>query len=201
MKKDARILIACEESGAVTGEFIRLGFTDVWSCDTEPTSGNHPERHLRQDVTPLLAEHWDMIIAFPPCTYLSNAGAKHLYRGGTLNEIRYNMGLKAKEFFMTIYKADCPKIAIENPIASKIFDLPKHTQIIQPYMFGHPTKKKTCLWLKGLPALEPSDIVAPETNCRIAGNWYNKGGKERQKNRSKTFPGIARAMAEQWGAL
>jgi len=89
MEKDARILIACEESGIVTGEFVKLGYKNVWSCDIEPTSGDYPERHLQQDVIPLLRENWDMIIAFPPCTYLSNAGARHLFKRKILNEERY----------------------------------------------------------------------------------------------------------------
>lgn len=193
-----KILVACEESQAVTIELRQLGH-EAYSCDIEPCSGGHPEWHLQQDVIPLLKEKWDMIIAFPPCTYLSNAGAVHLWRGGELNEERYKRGLEAKAFFMMFYNADCPKIAIENPTASKIYELPKCTQVIQPYQFGHPTKKRTQLWLKGLPLLEPTNIVEPITNCKIPGNWYNKGGKERQKNRAKTFPGIAKAMAEQWG--
>ena len=139
-----------------------------------------------------------MIIAFPPCTYLSNAGARHLFPGGKLNEERYKKGLLAKELFMTIYNADCPKIAIENPTPSKIYELPEKTQVIQPWQFGHPYSKRTQLWLKGLPKLIPTNIVEVKSNCRKAGNWFNKGGKDRQRNRSKTFPGIAKAMAEQW---
>ena len=108
---------------------------------------------------------------------------------------------KAKEFFMKLWKADCPRIAVENPVPSKVYGLPVYSQIIQPYDFGHPYSKKTCLWLKGLPKLQPTEIV-PESereSTKIAGNWFNKGGKDRQKNRAKTFPGIAKAMAEQWG--
>ena len=136
-----KILVACEESQAVTIELRRLGH-EAYSCDIEPCSGGHPEWHLQQDVLPLLREQWDMIIAFPPCTYLSNAGAKHLFRGGILNELRYAKGLEAKAFFTEIYNADCPKIAIENPISSKIFDMPKESQTIQPYWFGDPWSKK-----------------------------------------------------------
>ena len=104
-------------------------------------------------------------------------------------------------FFIIIYNADCEKIAIENPIPSKVYGLPKYTQTIQPYEFGHPYQKKTCLWLKGLKPLQPTDVLPKEKrqSTKIAGNWFNKGGKERQKNRAKTFPGIAKAMAEQWG--
>ena len=192
-----KILVACEESQRVCIELRKLGH-EAYSCDILPCSGGHPEWHLQQDVTPLLKEKWDMIIAFPPCTYLSNAGARHLYKGGILNEDRYKKGLLAKELFMTIYNADCSKIAIENPTPSKIFELPEKTQVIQPWQFGHPYSKRTQLWLKGLPKLMPTNIVEVESSCRKAGNWFNKGGKDRQRNRSKTFPGIAKAMANQW---
>lgn len=141
-----------------------------------------------------------MIIAHPPCTYLSNAGARFLFPGGKLNGERLEKGLEAKDFFMLLYHADCPRVAVENPVPSRIYGLPPYTQIIQPWQFGHPFQKKTCLWLRGLPKLEPTEIV-PEINrqsTRVAGNWFNKGGRERQKNRAKTFPGIAKAMAEQW---
>jgi hypothetical protein len=104
---------------------------------------------------------WDLLIAHPPCTYLTNAGARHLFAGGALNQERFEKGLEAKEFFMSFYNADCPRIAIENPIASKVYELPPYSQIIQPYEYGHPHTKKTCLWLKGLENLEPTDVVEP----------------------------------------
>lgn len=208
-----KILVACEESQAVTIELRKLGH-EAYSCDIEPCSGGFPQWHIQQDVLPLIngrctfttcdgAEHaiddrWDIIIAFPPCTYLSNAGAKHLYKGGVLNQERYKKGLQAKEFFMSILNADCPKIAVENPVSSKIFNMPQYTQEIQPWMFKHPVSKKTRLWLKNLPLLMATDIVVPEKNCHEAGTWFMKGGKERQKNRAKTFPGIAKAIATQW---
>ena len=192
-----KILVACEESQRVCIELRKLGH-EAYSCDILSCSGGHPEWHLQQDVLPLLNKKWDMIIAFPPCTYLSNAGARHLFPGGKLNEERYKKGLLAKELFMTIYNADCPKIAIENPTPSKIYELPEKTQVIQPWQFGHPYSKRTQLWIKGLPKLIPTNIVEVESNCRKAGNWFNKGGKDRQRNRSKTFPGIAKAMADQW---
>ena len=215
-KEKMNVLVACEESQAVCKEFRKKGH-NAYSCDLLDCSGGHPEWHIKGDVLPLLngdcsfktmdgqvhsvSGHWDMIIAHPPCTYLSNAGARFLYPKGVLNEDRLKLGLLAKDFFMKVYNADCEKIAIENPIASKVYELPKYTQTIQPYEFGHPYQKKTCLWLKGLKPLQPTDILPKEKrqSTKIAGNWYNKGGKERQKNRAKTFPGIAKAMAEQWG--
>ena len=192
-----RILVACEESQAVTVEMRKLGH-EAYSCDLEPCSGGHPEWHIQVDALELLKMKWDMILAFPPCTYLSNAGAKHLFKGGQLNRERYEKGLKAKEFFMNFLKADCPRIAVENPVSSKIFEMPAYTQEIQPYQFGHAVQKKTRLWLKGLPMLRPTCIVDPKCGCHEAGTWFMRGGKDRQKNRAKTFRGIAQAMAEQW---
>lgn len=216
-----QVLVACEESQAVTIEFRKLGH-EAYSCDIEPCSGGRPEWHIQVDVLPLLngncsfatvdgAVHtivgeWDMIIAFPPCTYLSNAGARHLYCGGQLNQERYHKGLEAKLFFLEFYNADCPRIAIENPVSSRIYNMPPYTQEIQPYQFGHPVKKKTRLWIKGLPILMATDIVTPvKTHCpsccsRFAGTDKNSGTVHSAKERAKTFPGVARAMAEQWGA-
>lgn len=192
-----RILVACEESQAVTKELRRLGH-EAYSCDIEPCSGGHPEWHLQVDALELLKMRWDMILAFPPCTYLSNAGAKHLFRGGQLNQERYQKGLEAKAFFLDFLNADCPRIAVENPVSSRIYQMPQHSQEIQPWQFGHPVQKKTRLWLKGLPALMPTEIVEPDCGCHESETWFMKGGKDRQKNRAKTFPGVARAMAEQW---
>ena len=139
------------------------------------------------------------MIAHPPCTYLSNAGARFLYPRGVLNDERLQKGLVAKELFMSLYDANIAKICIENPIASTVFGLPKYNQIVQPYEYGHPVQKRTCLWLKGLPKLIPTNIVLERQSSKIAGNWFNKGGIDRQKNRAKTFQGIADAMAQQWG--
>jgi hypothetical protein len=150
---------------------------------------------------------WDLIIAHPPCTYLSNAGAARLFpHKGELNQERYEKGLQAKEFFMKMLDADCDHIAVENPIPSRIYGLPKYDQIIQPYEYGHPFSKKTCLWLKGLPKLQPTEIVEPEISWVSGGSKRpdgtprdNKGMKFRDsKTKSKTFPGIARAIAEQF---
>jgi hypothetical protein len=193
-----KVLVACEESQRVCMAFREKGH-EAYSCDIESCSGGHPEWHIQDDVLKHLNEDWDLIIAHPPCTYLSNAGARFLYPKGKLNEDRYKLGLEAKEFFLKLLNAPCNKICVENPVSSKIFNMPEYTQEIQPYMFGHPYKKKTRLWLKGLPELKPTNIVEVSESTKVAGNWFNKGGKERQKNRSKTFEGIAKAMAEQWG--
>lgn len=191
-----RILIACEYSGTVREAFKNKGH-DAWSCDLLPTEieGNH----YQGDVFDIINDGWDLMIAHPPCTYLSNAGARHLYPNKILNEERYAKGLLAKDFFLKLYNMPINKICIENPIASKIYELPKYSQTIQPYEYGHPVQKKTCLWLKNLPLLLPTNIVEQRENTKIAGNWFNNGGKDRQKNRAKTFKGIAEAMANQWG--
>jgi len=191
-----KVLIACEYSGRVRDAFAKLGH-DAWSCDILPTEtkGNHYEG----SVLDILDNGWDLMIAHPPCTYLSNAGARFLYPKGILNQDRLAKGLEAKEFFMALYNADIPKIAIENPIPSKVYGLPHYSQTIQPYEYGHPLQKRTCLWLKGLPKLVPTNIVEERQSTKVAGNWFNKGGKDRQKERARTFEGIATAMAEQWG--
>lgn len=193
-----KVLVACEFSGIVREAFRKRGH-DAWSCDLEPTdiTGNH----YLGDVIPLLKFKWDLMIAHPPCTYLSNAGARFLYPKGVLDLKRLSMGCDAARFFMKLLNAHIPKICIENPIPSTAFQLPPYSQIIQPYYFGEPYQKKTCLWLRGLPALTYIKPQYKPESTKIAGNWFNKGGKERQKNRSITFQGIANAMAEQWGQL
>jgi hypothetical protein len=198
-----RVLVACEFSGTVRDAFAKLGH-DAMSCDLLPSDkvGNH----YQGSVLDVIDDGWDLMIAHPPCTYLSNAGAKHLYKGGEgkLNEIRFSAGIQAKLFFNLLFNANIPKICIENPIPSTIYyehGLPRYHQIIQPYEHGHPFQKKTCLWLKNLPPLMASNIVSTRENTRLAGNWFNKGGKERQKNRAVTFQGIADAMAQQWGGI
>lgn len=168
--------------------------------------GGHPEWHLQVDATELLKIQWDMIIAFPPCTYMTNAGAVRMRVKGEIVPERYEKAMKAKEFFMKFYNADCPRIAIENPTPMKLIGLPPYTQAIQPYEYGHPYSKRTCLWLKGLPPLIPTQIMAyhvPYVNggCKDAKGNYRRfqGRKERDpKIRSKTFAGIGKAMAEQW---
>jgi hypothetical protein len=194
-----KILVACECSGRVREAFRKLGH-DAWSCDLLPSDDNSPY-HIQDDVLKHLNDGWDMMIAHPPCTLISNAGAVHLYPKGVLNKERLARGMEYKDFFMLLYNADIPLIAVENPIPSKIYGLPQRAQTIQPYEYGHPFSKKTCLWLKGLPKLTPTNIVIERQSTKIAGNWFNKGGKDRQKNRAVTFQGIADAMAEQWGII
>jgi len=208
--KILRVLVACEESQAVCIEFRKLGH-EAYSCDIQECSGGKPEWHIQGDVTEVIKQEWDMIIAFPPCTYLSNAGAARLYPSkGIIDKQRYNKGLKAKEFFMMFYNADCSKIAIENPIHTKIFNMPQYDQIIQPYEYGHPYSKKTCLWLKGLPKLRPTNIITENIISWVSGGSKNNKGHERKnkgttirdsKRRSKTFAGIAKAMAAQWSDI
>lgn len=195
-----KVLIACEYSGTVRDAFIKAGH-DAMSCDLLPTDATGP--HYQGDVTDILNDGWDILIAHPPCTYLSNAGARWLHAGKTLNIKRFEQGLDAKTFFLLLFNANIPRVAIENPIPSSVFELPKYSQTIQPYEFGHPFKKKTCLWLKNLPKLTPTDVISEKNreSTKIPGNWFNKGGKERQKERARTFQGIADAMAAQWGSL
>ena len=215
------VLVACEESQRVCIAFRERGH-NAFSCDIEPCSGGHPEWHIMQDVIPLLNGgcsfktmdgiwhsidgKWDLIIAHPPCTYLSNAGARWLYAGGDLNKESFRKGLDGKKFFMDMLNADCPRIAVENPIPSSIYDLPQYTQVIQPYQFGDPWSKKTCLWLKGLKPLQPTNIVTDYRPYCSSGSYSGthdpkykgasrKGGSA--KIRSKTFTGIAKAMASQ----
>lgn len=207
-----KVLVACEESQTVCKAFRARGH-EAYSCDIQEPSGGHPEWHIKGDVLPILnggsftteggcdvtIDKWDLIIAHPPCTKTSNAGAKHLYRGHKLNLRRYYEGLCGKALFDAIWAADCEKLVIENPIPSAVFGFPKATQIVQPWQFGHPCSKKTLLWERGVPILVPTNVVEPKVNCHEAGTWFMKGGKERQKNRSKTFEGIAEAFADQWG--
>jgi hypothetical protein len=150
---------------------------------------------------------WDLLIAHPPCTYLSNAGARHLWKNHQLQADRVMLGIQARDFFMAFYNARVPRVAVENPIPSKVFAMPDYTQTVQPYQFGHPYTKKTCLWLKNLPMLTPTNVVDPVATWCPSGSYSHKHDErykgmfttDRAKARSKTFPGIAKAMAEQWG--
>lgn len=201
-----RVLVACEESQEVCKAFRAKGH-EAYSCDIQECSGGHPEWHIQSDVLPLLKEKWDLIIAHPPCTYMSKAGARFMYlTAGNVNQERLEKALQAKRFFMQFMNADCDKICIENPTPLKIVGLPKESQVIQPYQFGHPYSKRTLLWLKGLPELKPTNILTEHTPylpSNTGGFARGKGGSRgvahNAKDASKTFSGIARAMAEQWG--
>lgn len=183
-----KILVACEESQAVTIELRRLGH-EAYSCDIIPCSGGHPEWHLQVDALELLKMKWDMILAFPPCTHLAVSGARYFEQ-----KRKDGRQQAAIDFFMRFANADCPKIAIENPVGIMSSVWRKPDQIIQPWQFGHGETKKTCLWLKGIPLLVPTNIV----DGREQRIWKMPPSEDRAKNRAKTFPGIARAMAEQW---
>ena len=183
-----KILVACEESQAVTIELRRIGH-EAYSCDIEPCSGGHPEWHLQVDALELLKMKWDMILAFPPCTHLAVSGARYFEQ-----KRKDGRQQAAIDFFMQFANADCSKIAIENPVGIMSTYYRKPDQIIQPWQFGHGETKKTCLWLKGLPPLISTEIVEGREQ-RI---WKMPPSEDRAKNRAKTFPGIARAMAEQW---
>ena len=201
-----RVLVACEESQAVCKAFRAKGH-EAYSCDLEAPSGGHPEWHLQVDALQMLKLEWDLIIAHPPCTYLTNAGAVRMRVNGEVVKERYERAMQAKDFFLKFLYAKCPKIAVENPTPMKLIGLPPYTQAIQPYEYGHPYSKRTCLWLKGLPKLVPTKIMEypePYVNggCKDAHGNYRRfqGRNERDsKTRAKTFPGIAAAMAEQWG--
>lgn len=209
-----KVLVACEESQAVTIEFRKLGH-EAYSCDIEPCSGGHPEWHIQGDVIPILGGwtcistqsyslhdiwgRWDMIIAFPPCTHLAVSGAAWFEE--KRKDGRQQQGI---DFFMAIANADCDRIAIENPIGIMSTEWRKPDQIIHPYQFGHMEQKKTCLWTKGLPHLKETENVY-EGMMKLPKSQrerlhYLPPGPDRAKIRSKTFPGIAKAMAEQWCA-
>lgn len=216
------VLIACEESQRVCKAFRERSF-EAFSADIQECSGGHPEWHILGDVLNVLnggtfltmdgKEHtvnkWDCIIAHPPCTYLSNAGACRLYeRAGILNRERYAQGLQGKEFFIQFLHADCKHIAVENPTPSTVFNLPQYTQAIEPFWFGEPWSKKTCLWLIGLPPLKATNVLTQYKPYIASGTSKNKGNPDKSgvsrsggssKVRSKTFKGIAKAMADQWG--
>ena len=202
-----RVLIACEESQTVCKEFRALGH-QAYSADILPCSGGYPEWHIQGDVTKILNDGWDLMIAHPPCTYLSRAGARWMYpSAGNISQERLDLAMAAKSFFMTLLNANIPKIAVENPTPLKIVSLPEYSQAVQPYEYGHPYSKRTLLWLKNLPPLVPTELVEDYKPYLPS----NTGGKKRgqkyqfksitQQESSKTFIGIAKAMANQWGNI
>lgn len=197
-----KVLCACEESQAVTSELRKLGH-EAYSCDLLPTSGKHPEWHIQADALEVCKMDWDMVLAFPPCTHLATSGAPSFEQ-----KKRDGRQQRAIGFFLAFTALDhVARVAIENPagIMSTLYRKPD--QIIEPFMFGDPYNKKTCLWLKGLPLLQPTDVVEPHerivyANGKTDSDWHYHtlvlNPHERSKARSKTFPGIARAMATQW---
>lgn len=226
-----KVLVACEESQTVTIELRRLG-VEAYSCDIICCSGGHPEWHIMQDVLPLINGNcefktvdgtlhkidgkWDMLIAFPPCTYLTVAGNRYfnIERYGDKARERIRQSEEAAKFFMQFANADCEKIAIENPVGRMNSQYRKPDQIIHPYYFGHPVSKKTCLWLKNIPMLKYTNVVEPElihskgkSGGYSGSSWYvtDNDGKilswkdpRTAKARSKTYLGVGKAMAEQW---
>lgn len=215
------ILVACEESQAVTIAFRKKGHL-AFSCDLLPCSGGHPEWHIQGDVLPMLNGNcffrtvdgethslygkWDMIIAHPPCTYLTPAGAANI----PLDPTRLYKGYEAAAFFKMILDADCDKIAVENPPPMKRFNLPCYTQLTRPWMFGDRNNKPVAWWLKGLPPLQPTTTVEPDRDMvrwvhkatgkpKSCSRWYNTNTKDHSRHQSKTWPGMAAAMADQWG--
>ncbi|MBQ1759360.1 MAG: hypothetical protein IIZ94_06735 [Prevotella sp.] len=218
-----KVLIACEESQTVCKEFRECGF-EAYSCDILEPSGGHPEWHILGDVIPILdggcvttmdgrtheIKKWDLIIAHPPCTYLTITGNRwfDVLKYGEKAKQRYAERYKSIVFFMYFALASCPHVAVENPIGVISTAYRKADQIIQPFMFGDAERKGTCLWLKNLPNLVPTDVVEPVVikykNGKGTDNpWHMRTigmpKEERSRERSKTFPGIAKAMAEQWG--
>ena len=211
-----KILIACEESQTITKELRALEL-NAYSCDISECSGGHPEWHIKGDVMEIINDDWSMMIAHPPCTYLAVSGNRWLYnKDGTKNTDRWNNREQALDFVRALMNAPIDRIAIENPISCISSQIRKPDQIIQPYMFGDEHSKSTCLWLQNLPKLLPTDVVSKGEFKE----WTDKNGKkkrqtmwyynslaqaktqqERARLRSKTFKGIAKAIAEQWGRL
>ena len=221
-----KVLVACEESQRVCTAFRGKGH-EAYSCDIQECSGGHPEWHILGDVLPILdgntkfitqdgtlheiSGKWDMIIAHPPCTYLTVTGNRwfNIEKYGKKAIKRYEQREEAIDFFSRIVNANCDKIAIENPVGIMSTVWRKPTQVIHPFMFGEPFEKRTCLWLKNLPKLNSTKLVSPPERIKFKSGktmseWYAKAWglpeEERKKERSRTFVGIARAMAEQWGA-
>jgi hypothetical protein len=188
-----KILIACEFSGIVRDAFIAKGH-DAISCDLLPTE--RPGPHYQGDVFDIIEDGWDMMIAHPPCTHLCRHRSRWQPKPKEIEA--------AKDFFVRLLESDIPRICLENPVPQKIMNLPPYTQIIQPWQFGHDYSKKTCLWLKNLPPLQPTEIVELTYYTTPKGRRFTRGWyftPRNGKDRSRTFPGIAAAMADQWGNL
>lgn len=219
-----RVLVACEESQTVCKAFREKGHV-AFSCDLQECSGGYPEWHINGDCLSLLdgdcefvtqdgTKHtqvgeWDLIIAHPPCTYMSKAGARWMYpTAGNISEERLKLAMEAKEFFFKMLNAKCKRIAVENPVPLKVVGLPEPTCSVQPYEHGEPFSKKTCLWLKNLPPITPTNIVSnykpylpSNTGGAKRGQKHSRGVAKNAKEASKTFKGVAQAMCEQWGTF
>jgi hypothetical protein len=210
-----KILVACEESQAITKEFRALGH-EAYSCDILPCTGGHPEWHLQGDVFGFIDQGWDLMVAHPPCTFLSVSGARHLYnKDGSKNLERYKNQREALDFVEKLMSCNIPRIAIENPVSVISSQIRKPDQIVQPWMFGDSASKTTCLWLKNLPKLVATNVVdkgdfkewidKKSGKVKRQATWYYdalinaKTPEERRSLRSKTFKGIAQAIASQWG--
>lgn len=208
--QDFHVLVACEESQRVCIAFRKRGF-EAYSCDIQECSGGHPEWHIQGDaIETMHSRPWDLIIAHPPCTYLTVSGNRwfNIERYGDNARKREREREDGARFFMQFVNAPCNHIAVENPIGYMNTHYRTADQIIQPYEFGDPARKATCLWLKGLPLLKATKIVEPKIiryvckngkKVSFGENMIRFDGEERAKARSKTFPGIAQAMAQQWG--
>lgn len=196
-----RVLVACEESQAVCKAFRTRGF-EAFSCDLIECSGGHPEWHLQMDALEAIKLcEWDLLIAHPPCTYLSVASACRMFpvKGEPPNQERLAKAREAKTFFLALLNSNIPRVCVENPTPLSVVALPKHTQVVQPWQFGHPYTKRTCLWLRGLPQLVSVVATKPNTTAWVGSGRTFEHGFRDPKTRSKTFSGIAEAMAKQWG--
>ena len=194
-----KVLIACEFSGIVREAFAKRGH-EAWSCDFLPSE--KPGKHIQSDVRDVLEDDWDLMIAHPPCTFLANSGVRWLFQDSKYmtKDLRWDYLKEAAKFFKELLNAPIPHIAVENPIPHKYaIELIGRTydQLIQPWQFGEPYSKATCFWLKELPPLKPTKIIPKDRVKQQV--WKEPPSKERWKNRSRTYPGIADAMAEQWG--
>jgi len=205
-----KVLIACEESQAITKEYRDLGI-EAYSCDIKECTGGHPEWHIQGDaIKEAYSGKYDIMIAHPPCTYLTVTGARWLYNSdGTKNIKRWKNMYEGLDFVRLLMEAPIDRIAVENPVSVISSEIRKPDQIIQPYEYGHNASKKTCLWLKNLPLLKPTEIVDVEYVTTKTGKRFSKwywetsqySGEKRRAARSKTFEGIAKAIADQWRDL
>lgn len=208
-----KVLVACEESQTVTKAFRKLGF-EAYSCDFQPARGGHPEWHVQGcALEQAYSGEYDLMIAHPPCTYMTKASARWMHAGGQINEERFQKAMSAKAFFLKLLSAPIRHIAVENPTPLKVVGLPEHQQIVQPYEYGDPYSKRTLLWIRNLPMLRPTRLVedfSPYIRSNTGGAKRGQkaskgapkpGGRTQKQHHSQTFQGIADAMADQWGSF